>query len=101
MLSEKWRNGTKVSRNHCVRFEGLAQIGKNHFQSLLKSDPRVNIAEIIRRALLYPRFVDEEGNKDLFVEVGMEELKETLHSSQKDKSLGPDGWTIEFYLGFF
>ena len=31
----------------------------------------------------------------------MEELKETLHSFQKDKSPGPDGWPIEFYLGFF
>jgi hypothetical protein len=52
-------------------------------------------------ALLFPIFVDEEGNIDLFAEVGMEELKETLHSFQKDKISGPDGWTIEFYLGFF
>ena len=27
-----------------------------------------------------------------------EELKTTLHSFQKDKIPGPDGWTIEFFL---
>ena len=31
----------------------------------------------------------------------MEELKEVIHSFQKNKSPGPDGWTIEFYMGFF
>ena len=31
----------------------------------------------------------------------MEELKEVIHSFQKDKIPRPDGWTIEFYLGFF
>jgi hypothetical protein len=60
-----------------------------------------NIADIIRLALFFPRFVEEEGNRDLFVEVTEEELKEMLHNLQKDKSPGPDGWTVEFYLGFF
>jgi hypothetical protein len=45
--------------------------------------------------------LDEEGNKDIFVEVNEHELKETLHSFQKDKSSGPDGWPIEFYIGFY
>ena len=31
-------------------------------------------------------------------EVSKEELKTTLHSLQKDKSPGPDGWTVEFFL---
>jgi len=61
-------------------FEGLAQMGKNHFQSLFRDDPGVNIQEIIRLALLFPNFVDEDKNKEIFIEVGMEELKETLHS---------------------
>ena len=29
------------------------------------------------------------------------ELFVVLHSFQKDKSPGPDGWPIEFFLGFF
>ena len=34
-------------------------------------------------------------------EVSMEELSRVLHSFQKDKSPGPDGWTVKFFLGFF
>ena len=30
----------------------------------------------------------------------MEELKEVIHSFQKDKIPGLDGWSIEFYLDF-
>jgi hypothetical protein len=28
-------------------------------------------------------------------------MKEILHSFQKDKIPGPNGWTMEFYMGFF
>ena len=31
-------------------------------------------------------------------EVSEEELKEIMHSFKKDKILGLDGWTIEFFL---
>jgi hypothetical protein len=37
----------------------------------------------------------------IFIEVNDHELKETLHSFQKDKSTGPDGWPIEFYIVFY
>jgi hypothetical protein len=56
-------------------FDGLSQLGKNHFQSLFTDYLGVNIADIIRLALLVPIFFDEEGNIDLFTEVRMEELK--------------------------
>jgi hypothetical protein len=81
-------------------FEGLANMGKNHFQSLFKADRNVNIPEIIKVALYLPSFVNEQGNQDLFVEVTEEEVKETLQIFQKDKIPGPDGWTIEFFRGF-
>jgi hypothetical protein len=85
----------------CTTFEGLANLGKNHFQTLFKADRNINIAEIIKVALYLPSFVNEQGNQDLFVEVTEDELKETLQSFQKDKSPGPDGWTIEFFRGFY
>ena len=50
---------------------------------------------------MFPRFVDEEENRDLVKALTEEELKEVLGSFQKDKSLGPDGWTIDFFLGLF
>ena len=37
----------------------------------------------------------------LMGEVSVEELSRVIHSFQKDKSLGPDGWLIELFLGFF
>ena len=35
---------------------------------------------------------------ELMEEVSEEELKATLNSFQRDKILGPDGWTVEFFL---
>ena len=35
---------------------------------------------------------------ELTKEVSEEEIKETLLSFQKEKSPGPDGWTVEFFL---
>jgi hypothetical protein len=72
-------------------------MAKNLFQALFKEDQNTNIAEIIRLALFFPRFVDEEGYRDPFFKVCKVELKETLHIMQKYKSLGPDGWTVEFH----
>jgi hypothetical protein len=52
-------------------------------------------------AVLFPSFVDEEENEELMEEVIEEKLKEVLHSFQKDKSSGPDGWSMDFYVGLF
>jgi hypothetical protein len=82
-------------------FEDLAQLGITHFKSLFKADPRESIADIIKSTLYFPSFVDEDVNKDLFVEVTEKELKETIQSFQKDKIPGPDRWTIEFFGAFF
>jgi hypothetical protein len=76
-------------------------MGKNHFQKLFKGDRTTNLVDIIKLALYFPSFVDEENNQNLFAEVTESELKDTMQSFQKDKSPGPDGWNIEFYLGFF
>eukprot|EP00253_Pinus_taeda_P035638 PITA_35638 len=59
------------------------------------------MADIIRVAQLFPRFLEQEEERELIREVTMEESKATLKWFKKDKSLGPDGWTIEFYLAFF
>jgi hypothetical protein len=50
---------------------------------------------------LFPKFVEEEDNEMFMVEVTKGELTEVLHSFQRDKILGLDGWPIEFYLGFY
>lgn len=82
-------------------FDGLANLGVNHFQTLYKAQARSSLAEIIQLAQHFSHFADVEENAELMDEVSMDELKTTLHSFQKDKSPGPDGWTIELFLGFF
>ena len=82
-------------------FDGLADMGVKYFGDLYSVQSGATIAEVIRVAQLFPRFVDEEENRMLMGEVSMEELSGVLHSFQKDKSPGPDGWPAEFFLGFF
>lgn len=82
-------------------FEGLEKLGVEHFQTLYKAQAGSTLEEIIQLEQHFPQFAKVEENYELMGEVLIEELKEILHSFQKDKSPGPDGWPIEFYLGFF
>ena len=82
-------------------FDGMARLGVEHFKNLFKEHAQMSIAEVIRTAQLFLRFVEEDDNVVLMEEVTEGELKEVLHSFQKEKSLGPDGWTIEFFLDLF
>jgi hypothetical protein len=79
----------------------MARIGKEYFQTLFKVDQMESMADIVRMALFFPRFFGEDENISLIEEVSKEELKEVLHSFQKYKIPGPDGWTIEFFIGFY
>eukprot|EP00253_Pinus_taeda_P003892 PITA_03892 len=46
-------------------------------------------------------FIEEEGNESIMAPVSKEEVEDTLKSMQKDKSPGPDGWTVKFFQHFF
>lgn len=48
----------------------------------------------------YPIMFNEEENVELFKEVKEEELNQVIKSMKGDKSLGPDGWTVEFFAHF-
>jgi hypothetical protein len=45
--------------------------------------------------------VTEEISEELFNPVTKEELISVLQNFKKDKSPGPDGWSVEFYIEFF
>jgi len=45
--------------------------------------------------------VDEETIEALNAPMTMGELEVVLRCFEKDKSHGPDGWPVEFYLTFF
>jgi len=49
-------------------FDGLSNLGKNHFKSLFKEDPRTSIGDVAQLSLFLPRFIEEEcveGHKSL------------------------------------
>jgi hypothetical protein len=84
-----------------TNFKDMAFEGVNHFSSLFKEDTHATIEEVIRLSNSFPSFINEEDNQALIKEVGKEELYQTLLSFQKDKSLGPDGLPVEFFLGCY
>ena len=45
--------------------------------------------------------ITNEMNEELTKEIYEEEIKHILHTFQKGKIHGPDGFTVEFYLGFY
>eukprot|EP00253_Pinus_taeda_P008941 PITA_08941 len=82
-------------------FEDLSRMGKRHFQNLFTAQGGITLAEIIRTAQSFPRFVDEEEAENLMEVVTKEEVEHVLKSMAKDKSPGPDGWTSELFNHFF
>jgi hypothetical protein len=49
----------------------------------------------------FPSIILEEENINMIEEVSKEELQLVLHSFQKYKIQGPDGWLVPFFLGFY
>eukprot|EP00253_Pinus_taeda_P018951 PITA_18951 len=82
-------------------FPQLFELSSSHFKSKYRAPREIKLVEIIRVAQLFPRFVDPVEGDELIKAVSLEELEHTLKWFKKDKSLGPDGWSIEFYLAFF
>eukprot|EP00253_Pinus_taeda_P016357 PITA_16357 len=68
----------------------------------LKADSgEATIAEVIRTAQCFPRFVEEGEAEELSNPVSKEEVEAAMKIMAKDKTPGPDGWTIELFLFFF
>lgn len=82
-------------------FHHLTSLNTSHFRNLYKAPQEATLAEIIRVGGLFPQFVDQEVAEDLYKLVSMGVLENALKWFKKDKSLGPDGWLVEFYLAFF
>jgi len=59
------------------------------------------IEEHIVAVCLYPRIVSAEDVTTLEKPCTVEGILEVLKGFTKDKSLGPDVWTVEFFLNFF
>eukprot|EP00253_Pinus_taeda_P026726 PITA_26726 len=82
-------------------FEELSILGRNHFQNLFADQGEITIAEVIRTAQCFPRFVEEEEAESLMNEVTKEEVECFIKSMAKYKSPSSDGWTTELFQHFF
>ena len=69
-------------------------MGRNHFQKLFSDQGESTLAEVIRTAQCFPRYVEVEEAESLMGEVTKEEVESIIKSMAKDKSPGLDGWPI-------
>ena len=50
---------------------------------------------------LFPRAITKDMNDEITKDILEEEIRQGLHSFQKGKSPSLDGFTVEFFLGFY
>jgi len=56
----------------------LATLSTSHFSGLYKAPQETTLAEIIKVAGVFPRFVNHEAAEDLIKQISMGELEGTL-----------------------
>ena len=82
-------------------FEEKEEAGVDFFHNIFKEPEGFPIQEILEVLGFFPRMITEQMNEELTKEISNEEINYTLHSFQKGKIPGPDGFTLEFFLGFY
>lgn len=60
-----------------------------------------HLQDSISVANIFPRFVTTDESNSLNYPCTLQEIHVALLSFNKDKSPGPDGWTVEFFIQFF
>ena len=79
----------------------LAQVARIHFRHIF-NDPKTSIIESHLKLLeVFPRLAMEDDNSRMGCAITLEEIEIVLKVRAKDKSSGPDGWTVEFFIGFW
>ena len=69
--------------------------------NIFKDDYQTCILEQLKVVLIYPNMISSTDAPGLTQPVSLSEIESALHSFKKDRSPGPDGWPVEFYLYFF
>eukprot|EP00253_Pinus_taeda_P016622 PITA_16622 len=82
-------------------FSDLSGLGQRHFQRIFSDPGEATIAEVMRTTQCFPSFLEEDEADELACPVTKEEVEAAMKCMGKDKSPGPDGWTIELFLHFF
>lgn len=72
-----------------------------HFHDYYCDPKNTSLAEQFKVIKEYPRMFNDEEGMDIFRDVTLQDVENTLHGFAKDKSPGPDGWTVEIFIHFF
>ena len=78
----------------------LKTLGVAHFSDLFSDDGLTNIEDQLKVVRLYPTMVSDDDKDFFLLDITLPEIESILNGFKKDKSPGPDGWPIEFYLLF-
>lgn len=84
-----------------VSQEDISREAVKHFQKAYSRNGGSDINDILWGIEPYRIMFDEKQNDLLYAKVTEEELLLIMKSFQKDKSSGPDGRTIDFFIRFF
>ena len=94
--SLKDQNGITISKDLALK-----QLGKQHFSDLFGDDKSTNIADQLKVISLFPHMTTKEDIHRFLKPISVKEVEAVLKGFKKDKSPGPDGWPIVFFLAFF
>jgi hypothetical protein len=73
----------------------------NYYKDFYKAPTVLSPFEQLNVMEFYPQMLNEEEADSLFIPVTLEEVKAVLFAFKKEKSPGPDGWTVELFTFFF
>ena len=81
--------------------EALKELGLRHFSHIFRDDKQTCILAQLKVVMLYPSMLSFEDACGFIESVSLIEIEGALRSFKKDKSPGPNGWPVEFFLHFF
>ena len=87
--------------NLVIDDQELKTMGMQYFKNIFADDNLTNIASQLKVIRLFPSFIGPKERESFSCQVTLTEVEAALKSFKKDKSLGFDGWPVEFYLAFF
>ena len=70
-------------------------------KNIFSDNNLTNISSQMKVTSLFPSYFSLEDRSAFTTKVTLHEVERALKSFKKDKSLGPDGFLVEFFLAFF
>jgi len=81
--------------------QDLAAAANSHFKKTFSDNNSSIIEEQLNLLKVFPRLALDGDNLRMGLSVTLHEIEVVLKACAKEKSLGPDGWMVEFFIGFW